>query len=548
MNDRVSAAPPPGFLGAAEPGITSPADESESSWNRTAAATGRDADAAWEPGRYHLRRPRSTAAAGWARSQHSQQSGGGGGGGGVTAKKSTGFLAPLWDGVREKLLLRGSKSSGSIGRVVNSVVGGGERKGESLAAPGAAAVTKEREQRERAAAPAVSTAGYPSREEVLESYKNLVASGFFEAHAIRGGRHPLRTGGSAPAQGHVVVPSPNARSFADHMAAQQQQKQQQLAAAFASPPRGSMGPPPPPPPLRGSSQGKPTTMPSPHRGTKRGASVDLAGEAEMVTRKLVKKLRHSASRISVDFTGVRDHHHHHYSYGTLRSRPSTSWHPAGPLSPTSSIFSGISSPPPAPAAASAADETASIRLGKLTKTKDGRRRRILSLTRRHRATTPTATTATTAAEATDPDAMMIDEPEPRSPTTTSATATEQQQTPRPRRVLTPPPASFRSARSRTSSATTTTPGRPSAQQQHHEPLSVVPDPNHGIPFVPRIPREFCDAMAAMVPPAPVAPAATAATVVVGGSGGDGKVDEARAKNANRDSGLGEDAENIPVWG
>jgi hypothetical protein len=281
-------------------------------------------------GRYHLRRPRSTA--GWVTTQAAaavpppQQQGAQRGG----VVKKTSFLAPLWDGVREKLHLNKSKSSGSIGRVVNSVVGerrvDRERERERAAVPVPVAGTGE----ERDKVPPIqspSMAGYPSREEVLESYKNLVASGFFEQHAIRGGRHPLRTGGNAPPQEkgksfadhmaspgtpqtpggrsfaeHMAAPgtpiSPSGKSFADHMAAQQQRP----GPPLSSPIRNRMGPPPPP---RGSSHGKRDTMPSPQRGTKRGASLDFAGDAEMVTRKLVKKLRHSASRISVELTGGR---------------------------------------------------------------------------------------------------------------------------------------------------------------------------------------------------------------------------------------------------
>ncbi|KAK4035289.1 hypothetical protein C8A01DRAFT_48495 [Parachaetomium inaequale] len=487
-------------------------------------------------GRYALRRPRSTA--GWVRStqvaqpqQQPQEQRGG-------VVKKTSFLAPLWDGVREKLHLSKSKSSGSIGKVVNSVVGGGERKidrekeREKLMGEGKVASPQALPQ---APPPAPSTVGYPSREEVLESYKNLVASGFFEAHAIRGGRHPLRTGaalekGKSFAE-HMAIPeampSPTRKSFSEHMAApvtapspgrsfaDHMATQQKPTLPFSSPTR--MAPPPPP---RGSSQGKPGTLTSPQRGTKRGASMDLASDAEMVTRKLVKKLRHSASRLSVELAGARDNYY--ANHGTLRSRPSTSSKPPGPLSPTSSVFSGITSPPSIKAPA--ADDTMSIRHGRLTKPKDGRRRRILGLTRRHRSPAP-ATTET------DPDAMMIDEPE------------QQQQPPKLHRITTPPPAAFRTHYPRGLRASSTSGSSITMSLHEHEPLSVVPDPNQGIPFVPRIPREFCDAMAALVPPAA---AATPVVVVPGEVKKEGE--DGKGKNGNRDSGLGEDVENIPVWG
>ncbi|KAK3293432.1 uncharacterized protein B0H64DRAFT_465675 [Chaetomium fimeti] len=502
--------------------------------------------------RYALRRPRSTA--GWVRSSAAltsapppappgaagqQQRGG--------VVKKTSFLAPLWDGVREKLNLSKSKSSGSIGRVVNSVVGGGaadkkiDREKEKARLMGV-------EEKEKAASPPPPPGpAYPSREEVMESYKNLVASGFFEAHAIRGGRHPLRTGGAAgkafaetmtipetsPAPSRKsfsehMAASPGAtvssgRSFADHMAAQQK----------PAPPVPSPTRMPPPPPPRGSSRGKSDILSSPQRGTKRGASMDLASDAEVVTRKLVKKLRHSASRLSMELTGARGNYYS--TSGTLRSRPSTSCGAPGPLSPTSSVFSGITSPPSVRASM---DGTRSPRYGKLTKPKDGRRRRILGLTRRR---SPVRAPVTAPAEA-DPDAMMLDEPELTSAQPEPATITVGP-APRMHRNITPPPAAFRTQHPR-NQRTGNTAGSPTDTQP--EPLSVVPDPNQGIPFVPRIPREFCDAMAAIVPPA--AAAVTAAVVVEGEVKDKKEEEDGKGKLVNRDSGLGEDVENIPVWG
>jgi hypothetical protein len=248
----------------------------------------------------------------------------------------------------------------------------------------------------------------------------------------------------------------------------------------------------------------------------------------MVTRKLVKKLRHSASRISVELTGGREHYH--YSYGTSRSRRSTSSNRPGPLSPTSSVFSGITSP-----RSSIADDTVSIRRSKLTKPKDGHRRRILGITRRNRSPAPTAAAPTEA----DPDAMVVDEPE-RQP--------QPEQRPQPESATTEQlPKVHRTTYPRTTYPRTTLRGGSTLKSvQQDEPLSIAPDANQGIPFVPRIPREFCDAMAAMAPPAAAVVAAS----------GEVKKEEVKAKakakakgkNGNRDSGLGEDVENIPVWG
>ncbi|KAK3899333.1 hypothetical protein C8A05DRAFT_37055 [Staphylotrichum tortipilum] len=459
MRDRVSAVPPAGFLGVErveERGVR-------------------------ERPPQVLRRPKSTlpssSAGGWE--------------GGVV--KKTSFLAPLWDGVKEKLNLSKAKSSGSIGRVVNSVVGG-EKKGEPR--EGREKVVQEQEQ-EQPAAPTPPSGAYPTREEVMESYKNLVASGFFEAHAIRGGRHPLRT---AEPQGksfaeHMAAPggmaAPAGRPFADHVAAQQQKQQSRPPIT-----RHNMAPPPPPP-HRARQDPHASPHASPHRGTKRAPSMDFPSDAELVTRKLVKKLRHSASRISMDLTG-RDHHHTHHTHHHHGHAHS---HSQGGYSTTPSRPSTSSDPRP-----STSSDTTSSR-PRLTKPKDpAARRRLLSLARRNPTTMP------------DPDAMVLDDPEP-----------EQRPRRRPHRIITPPPLSFRSLRgSRSVSG--------SSQQQMQSAAVVVPDEGRGIPGVPRIPREFCERMAEMVP-----------VVVV--KGGQQQVVEVGGKGNIRDSGLGgEDVENVPVWG
>ncbi|KAL2149614.1 hypothetical protein VTH82DRAFT_8266 [Thermothelomyces myriococcoides] len=589
--------------------------------------------------RYALRRPRS-AAGGWYRSsisgpststaqQESQQ--GGAGNGGVV--KKTSFLGPLWDGVREKLHLNKSKSSGSIGRVVSSVVGGGpERKVDREKAKERLLGREEKAGSPEQAQPS-RMAGYPSREEVLESYKSLMASGFFEAHAIRGGRHPLRTGGANTAAAtnetrsfveHMAT-SQNAasssagKSFADHMAAVRQQRPPP-ALPLSSPVRSSMGPTPP---LRDSSRGKSASLSSPFRGTKRGASLELASDAELVTRKFVKKLRHSASRLSVDLTGARKKSSQHELSAFERPRPSTSPNPVGHMSPTSSIFSNFPSPPlvkefGGPTADrndngnnnnnsnNDGSDNTSIRLGRLAKPKDGGRRRILGLTRKRPFSGRPSSVSTVE---TGPDVMMVDEkeeqqqqqPEQQEPQEQEIADREQeadqipnapgQRPPKARRNFTPPPAAFLTHARQSVRIVNTSesdamsleekdgeakpePEPESGRDSHNKhpleqghknededkrPLSVMPDPNQGIPLVPRIPREFCDAMAALVPPAPVVVAGSGPS-----SGGEatkkmkkkmGREEvvangEDLAKLVYRDSGLGDDVdvENIPVWG
>ncbi|KAH6621345.1 hypothetical protein B0J18DRAFT_224296 [Chaetomium sp. MPI-SDFR-AT-0129] len=708
-------------------------------------------------GRYVLRRPRSTA--GWIRSGEQQQAGQGQGQGqnqgqqrGGVVKK-TSFLAPLWDGMREKLNLSKSKSSGSIGRVMSSVVGGGATGTVGATAGENKKLDRDNEtEKERllmlaaqtgATAPAPSAhphpsaTGYPSREEVLESYKSLVASGFFQAHAIRGGRHPLpaRGGSSVAAAGQsgrsafaefnppipesppsstrksfsermVVsppgsnVPSVSGRSFADHMAAQQQSQQQLKPAMSISSSsvhsrhtthsNSNSHMPPPAPPPRGSSHGKSnsigspsSTLSSPSRGTKRGASVDLAGDAEMVTRKLVKKLRHSASRLSVELSGARDANGSskpirrgskdrngnriksrsgngkgYYpplssssaKYGAVQQRPATAAgssssqgrghgyshsYDYGLASPTgtSAMFGAahLAAATPArhsvdvarPTAATTATATATVTAskGKLTKARDGRRRRILGLTRRHRSPEddqgeeqvqeqeqPQQPTVQNTVNAQDEDVMMLDEPTPAPASSFNN---------KPHRNITPPPASFRSpfaahphAKANFTPATNSNSRNSSfrggmravsnssamsidcdeapkrdeytggyrygygsgsgfnGQREEgggEKPLSIVPDPNQGIPSVPRIPREFCEGVSGGGVVVPAAGSTTTGSVFGGfaGFGGAGASaggvsvgghGRAERKTAgNRDSGLGqgeggENVENVPVWG
>lgn len=102
------------------------------------------------------------------------------------------------------------------------------------------------------------------------------------------------------------------------------------------------------------------------------------------------------------------------------------------------------------------------------------------------------------------DTMLLDSPE-RSPVRMSME--------RPTTALAPPPSFHYPARKRGQTPEGTT-----------QPLSVVPDPNRGIPGVPRIPVEFCEGAVFGKPSPP--------------------------KTGSRDSGLGddEDMENVVrVW-
>lgn len=307
---------------------------------------------------------------------------------GHSRSKSKFLLTPLWDGVRERFSLSRSKSWGamvsgkdamgrpSLNTQADSRSSIHRGRGSTMTAPctpavetpppvppvpvfrGAAAALATRDQEAaKEAAKKFSAADYPTKEEVMESYKNLVASGFFEQHAIHGTRHPLRAAQSA---GTVLSGSPNRQDsvngraraattafpsssgrpspvpsrpespenlkpFAEHLAQKQNNDEKKLHAIFTGfhrktasvPVNNSMAPPPLPSPYReeptrtiGSAfvndyfppQTDPVTAPdSPSRGTKRGTDPNGNNIETNVdygsVRKLAKKLRKSQSKI-----------------------------------------------------------------------------------------------------------------------------------------------------------------------------------------------------------------------------------------------------------
>ncbi|RKU41487.1 hypothetical protein DL546_000032, partial [Coniochaeta pulveracea] len=191
---------------------------------------------------------------------------------------------------------------------------------------------------------------YPSREEVMQNYKSLVDAGFFSSHAIQGTRHlpppSVAAAGvtvaAAPSQQRMEAPlpespAPNTQGLPFSKPVRVLTKRPETARPFASipysatqpsatgdPPKTTYPMPDPRPPLPGLSRTSqkendyklmpppPSPGPSsPQRGTKRGMA-DMAGgatEREMMNgstegnaRRLVKKLRKSASRVSADLT------------------------------------------------------------------------------------------------------------------------------------------------------------------------------------------------------------------------------------------------------
>ncbi|KAK3946157.1 hypothetical protein QBC46DRAFT_1272 [Diplogelasinospora grovesii] len=369
MNDRTSAAPPLNFLGP---------EDAAAYEQRFYDANHRMSYPQYQHPQHHW----PTSSAGQAAAQQQQSN---------HHKRGSFFLAPLWDGVREKLHLTKSKSTSSIGQSNGQKLSKENKTSErmekvnsatsntttfSAFAPGAASAYP-------AATPAVgtgtgadnirSTQGLPSREEVHETYKNLMASGFFDQHVIHGTRHPLRVATSQPqpesesrpplqrqSRSFPAVPNGTGIKALSERAATAQTRPPPpvpvssfssipYSATISPPPAErpirAMAPPPPPPNLsRPSTATRPSssssfrafvTGPSPQRGTKRGMDDGVDGpeqEVESGARKLVKKLRKSASRISIDLSLMQS-----------RPRPSTSSDARPPmplLSRSSSIFGG----------------------------------------------------------------------------------------------------------------------------------------------------------------------------------------------------------------
>ncbi len=341
MNDRISAAPPPSFMGPEE-------------------LLAYEKQFYLQPrGNHHLdantiKRGNGAAHAGhgYQSSSHHRRPGSSTGQSFMNGKKASSagskFFAPLWDGVREKLHLTRSKSSGEIAAGNKKEQQEKEQKRiRMMPAPAPAPMSLQ-------PSPVVETGVppqnlYPSREEVLENYKSLMASGFFSSHATQGTRHPLPPQPRRSISAHaVVVPPPPlsrplpipARSFAQHMASREQPPVRRFSSssrtsqtnvlAFSSIPYTSTRPPtaaeapstvPPPPrdnimpsfaPLGNQAMEELEHAGHDQRGTKRGPP----GDGENQARKLVKKLRKSASRISTDLslTSNKD---------TSKPRPST---------------------------------------------------------------------------------------------------------------------------------------------------------------------------------------------------------------------------------
>ena len=311
MNDRVSNAPPPTFLGPEEMAAYEQQFYAESNYARSNS------------------RPTSGSEQSFNRNSGSR----------------------FWDGIRDRFTR--TKSSSSINTISSSKSKASNRfSQQSQQSLVTATAPNEKEN--------VAGCGYyPSKEEVMENYKNLVDAGFFSSHAIQGTRHqppPSRSG--ARIDHPLPAPPPPARDappapFAQLVAQKQRQLQHQsqvrtnpatpaMSSLFASipysatqpsptgdPPKTTYPRPDPRPPISlpkkyrrpqptaAYQMAPPPPITSPGRGTKRAnadmtggtvdreaanASTDNLAAGAGSTRKLVKKLRKSASRMSADLS------------------------------------------------------------------------------------------------------------------------------------------------------------------------------------------------------------------------------------------------------
>lgn len=180
MNDRASNAPPPSFLGGPEElaayerqfDMDFSLEPLKSSTN-TGTGTGR-------PAPKSRASYRSTAGESTTR--------------GRPGSSSSSFLAPLWDGVKERFSLTRTKSGNNIDDGAGYFSGShGSSVGSVAAKIGSANGHDDDDMR-------------PSRDDILQNYHTLVANGFFGNHAIQSTRH------APPGQMRHSMPAPPQRA------------------------------------------------------------------------------------------------------------------------------------------------------------------------------------------------------------------------------------------------------------------------------------------------------------------------------------------------
>lgn len=224
MNDRVSAAPPIDFLG--------PEENQEDRELRVARS-------------FSFERPMMRPASEGSLAPQQQQ------------KK--GVLGGLWDGVRQRMFGKSSKSSRPTSM-------------DSKAASEPARAQETGDIR-------------PSRDEVLQNYHQLVSSGFFSSHAIKSTRQP------PPPQRSVSSSSSSESFFAVPFSATSRPSTDQKQRGWPLPHSDPI-------PVRPSVDVAMSDVPAPVRGIKRGFVEDHEDDRGNT----MKKLRKSASKVSSDLS------------------------------------------------------------------------------------------------------------------------------------------------------------------------------------------------------------------------------------------------------
>ena len=266
MNDRASAVPPVNFLGAADEfaALERPvAAEVAAAAAAPAAATTTTTTTTTTT----RTRPISQVSNASSSARTNNSSGGGKGSSRDRAKAGSSLLGQMWDGVRGRLRMRREMNAKTVEEDEDEE---DRRRGEAR--------EKERErEREGAAAAAAAAARkgeLPSKEEVFENYQQLVNSGFFASHAIQSTRQP-----GPPSSRRCVSRPPtttSTRPATTHANTSNNNLRPNTAHGHALPPTGPPHWPLPPTPFKAKA-GAPLPLCSPasiSRGTKRAAAAD----------------------------------------------------------------------------------------------------------------------------------------------------------------------------------------------------------------------------------------------------------------------------------
>ena len=288
MNDRVSAVPPPHFLGPERPRQQRKPSSSSSSSAVSSAESANSVPTDFNFGfagsgnsqaQQHEsdNRPRSASAY-------------------VPApkEKKGGFFAPLWSGLWEKLNI-GKKQPRPLSLDA----------GTAAAASAARASGRHPQPAQPININGVSIPGgvgrdRPTKEEVMASYHQLLDSGFFGAHAIKSTRHPGTSTQAVASEALLSTSLPTQRASGPHADFAPSSFTKPQLPTIYSPPRHMPPPSHESSPTRKTRQTaapgtpeRPTTVPATpdSRGKKRRAAQEEDEEIARPTRKLRKTTR-----------------------------------------------------------------------------------------------------------------------------------------------------------------------------------------------------------------------------------------------------------------